>query len=131
MSLNRKMLTGIFIRNITEKVRSSSWLFCKVSFKYLKYTGQFSWTILMGCTLMILHIIFSERFKCLLLYSKHISRKVNNEGLKNIRSSPPEMLYYGNVLQICSKFTGEHPWRNTISMNCFFVNLLHIFRTPF
>ena len=44
------------------------------------------------------------------------------------------------VLKICSKFTGEHPCRNAISIKllCNFieialrhVNLLHIFRTPF
>ena len=48
------------------------------------------------------------------------------------------------VLQICSKFTGEHPYQSVISIEllssfieialwhgCSRVNLLHIFRTPF
>ena len=48
------------------------------------------------------------------------------------------------ALKICSKFTGQHPCRNTISIKllCNFievtlrsgyspVNLLHIFKTPF
>ena len=60
VSLNRQMLTEIFIRNINEKVRSSSWLFCNVSFKYWKCTRKFLWKILMGCTLIILHMIFSR-----------------------------------------------------------------------
>ena len=75
VSLNRQMLTEIFIRNINEKVRSSSWLFCNVSFKYWKCTRKFLWKILMGCTLIILHMIFSKGFTCIPLYSKHISRK--------------------------------------------------------
>ena len=48
------------------------------------------------------------------------------------------------VLKICSKFTGEHPYRSVISIKlqssfietplrhgCSLVNLLHIFRAPF
>ena len=35
-------------------------------------------------------------------------------------------------LKLCSKFTGEHPWRSAISITlrheCSPVNLLHIFR---
>ena len=73
--LKRQMLTEIFIRNLSEKVRSSCWLFCKVSFKYLKRARQFLWKILIGCTLIILRMIFSKGSTCILLYSKHISRK--------------------------------------------------------
>ena len=60
------------------------------------------------------------------------------------RSSHPEMFLRKGVLKICSKFTGEHPSQNVISIKllCSFieialwhvssaVNLLHIFRTPF
>ena len=56
------------------------------------------------------------------------------------RSNPPEVFLGKGVLQICSKFTGEHPCRNEISIKvheialrhgCSPVNLLHIFRTPF
>ena len=60
------------------------------------------------------------------------------------RSSHPEVLLEKVVLKICSKFTGEHPCQNVISIKllCTFititlrhkfcpVNLRHIFRTPF
>ena len=65
--------------------------------------------------------------------------------LSNIfRSSPPEVFLGKDVLKICSKFTGEYPFRSVISKKLFCtfveitfrhgcspVNLLHIFRTPF
>ena len=60
------------------------------------------------------------------------------------RSSCPEVFLRKGVLKICSKFTGEHPYRIVISIKllsnfieitfqhgCSPVNLLHIFRTPF
>ena len=60
------------------------------------------------------------------------------------RSSPSEVFTGKGVLKKCSKFTGEHPCRNAISINlqsnfiqialwhgCTFVNLLHIFRASF
>ena len=60
------------------------------------------------------------------------------------RSSPPELFLGKGALKICSKFTGEHPCRNVISIKlqsnfteitlrhgCSVVNLLHIIRTPF
>ena len=58
-------------------------------------------------------------------------------------NSCPEVFLRRGVLKICSKFTGEHPCRSTISikMQSNFieialrhgrsVNLLHILRTPF
>ena len=62
----------------------------------------------------------------------------------NLRSSPPEVLLEKAVLEICSKFTGEHPCQSAISIKlqnnfieialwhgCSLVNLLHIFRTSF
>ena len=62
----------------------------------------------------------------------------------NNRNSPPEMFLEKDVLKICSKFTEEHSCRRMISIKllcnfieitlwhgCFFVNLLHIFRTSF
>ena len=63
--------------------------------------------------------------------------------IKFIRSSLAEVFLKKGVLKICSKFTGEHPCRNVISIKllCNFieitlwhgcsVNFLHIFRTPF
>ena len=60
------------------------------------------------------------------------------------KSSRPEVFLVKGVLKICSKFTGEHPYRSAISIKllcnfiditlrrgCSPVNLLHIFRTPF
>ena len=54
-----------------------------------------------------------------------------------VRSSHPEVFLGKSVLKICSKFTGEHPCRNVISISialrhgCSPVNLLHFFRTSF
>ena len=60
------------------------------------------------------------------------------------RNNRPEVFLGKVVLKICSEYTGEHPWRSTISIKllCNFieitlrqgyspVNLLHIFTTPF
>ena len=55
------------------------------------------------------------------------------------RSSRPEVFLRKGVLKICSKFTGERPYRRAISIKFIEialrharspVNLLHIFRTP-
>ena len=61
-----------------------------------------------------------------------------------LRSSRPEVFLRKAVPKICSKFTGEQPCRNAISIKlqsnfieialrhgCSPVNLLHIFRTLF
>ena len=40
------------------------------------------------------------------------------EGYKS-RSSPPEVFLGKGVLKICSKFTGEHPCQNAISIKLF------------
>ena len=60
------------------------------------------------------------------------------------RSSRPEVFLRKGILNVCSKFTGEHPCRSVISIKLqsnFIeialrhgfspVNLLHLFRTPF
>ena len=50
------------------------------------------------------------------------------------RSSHPEVFLVKGVLEICSRFTGEHPCRNveiTLRHGYSPVNLLHIFRTHF
>ena len=60
------------------------------------------------------------------------------------RSSHPAVFLRKVVLKICSKFTGEDPYRSVVSIKlqnnfikitlrhgCFPVNLLHIFKTPF
>ena len=66
------------------------------------------------------------------------------EGRWNTRSSRQEVFLRKVVLRICSKFTGEHPYRSAISIKlhsnfieitfrhgCSPVNLLYIFRIPF
>ena len=63
-----------------------------------------------------------------------------NEPQKN----PPEVVLKKGIPKICSKFTGEHPWRCVISIKllcsfieitlrhgCSPVNLLHSLGTPF
>ena len=61
----------------------------------------------------------------------------------SFRSCPPELFLGKGALNICSKFTGEHPCRrkhgcfqwnfieNTLRCGCSPINLLHIFRTSF
>ena len=42
---------------------------------------------------------------------------LNNPGkLLNMRSSHPEVFLGKGILEICSKFTGEHPSRSAISI---------------
>ena len=72
------------------------------------------------------------------------SDAVQKLRFKKLRRSHPEMFFGRVALKICSKFTGEHPYRSPISIKLLFnfieialqhgcspVNLLHIFRTPF
>ena len=60
------------------------------------------------------------------------------------RNNLPEVFLGKGVLKVCSKCTGKHPWRSTISIKlqsnfievalrhrCYPVNLLHIFGTTF
>ena len=62
----------------------------------------------------------------------------------SVRSIRPEVFLENGVLKICSKFTGQHPFRSAISIKLLSnfieitlrnefstVNLLHIFRTTF
>ena len=60
---------------------------------------------------------------CGLILVVLIRYAVQFQILRQSRSNPSEVFLEKGVLKICSKFTGEHPWRS--------VNLLHIFRTPF
>ena len=72
-----------------------------------------------------------------------MSRYLKNK-FRKYRGSHPEVFLGKGVLKICSKFKGEHPCRNVMSIKliCNFieitllrgfypVNLLRIFRTPF
>ena len=84
----------------------------------------------------------------LLIINNFISQRntynTSSKRLKSSRSSHPEVFLGKRVWKICSKFTGEHPCRSTLSIKllcnfieialrygCSPVNLLHIFRTPF
>ena len=79
----------------------------------------------------------------LLFKVKRFFKAIIDASLR-LSSSPPELFLKKDVPKICSKFTGEHPWRTAISIKlqsnfieialphgCSPVNLLHIFRTPF
>ena len=77
-------------------------------------------------------------------YDNHrLNRQASPQGSCD-RSSHPEMFLRKGVLEICSKFTGEHTCQSAISIKllcnfieitlwhgCSTVNLLHIFRTSF
>ena len=76
--------------------------------------------------------------------SQRNTYNTSSKRLKSSRSSHPEVFLGKSVWKICSKYTGEHPCRSTISIKllcnfieialrhgCSPVNLLHIFRTPF
>ena len=56
-----------------------------------------------------------------------------NQFQSNIKSGRSEVPLVKGVLEIRSKFTGEHPCRSAITLQHEYspVNLLHIFRTPF
>ena len=67
-----------------------------------------------------------------------------SNGSAIFRNSRPKVFLGKSVLNICSKFTGEHPCRNVISIKslcnfieaairheCYPVNLLHIFTWSF
>ena len=81
--------------------------------------------------------------------SKYKSNKTEDNRQNRLnnsifRSSLPEVFFEKDVLEMCNKFTREHPYRSGISIKllcnftkialrrgCSRVNLLHIFRTPF
>ena len=102
--------------------------------------------------LLVSVCIFTRKFSVLtitLFLLKTVHTKLNLQYLifdflRKYRSSHPEVFLEKGVLQICSKFTGEHPYRSVISKKlqnnfieitlwhaCSPVNLLHYFRTPF
>ena len=76
--------------------------------------------------------------------SQRNTYNTSSKRLKSSRSSHPEVFLGKSVWKICSKYTGEHPCRSTISIKllcnfieialqygCSPINLLYIFRTPF
>ena len=85
-----------------------------------------------------------ERKKLLRWNKKHSPSFLKGFQSRKYRSSHPGVFLGKGVLKIYSKFTGEHPYRSTISIKLlsnfieialrhgfFPLNLLHIFRTPF
>ena len=83
-------------------------------------------------------IIFKFQGKSIQIF-KHLK-----SPFTRFRSSRPEVFLRKGVLEICSKFTGEHPCQSvilikllcnfieiTVRHGCFPVNLLQIFRTSF
>ena len=82
------------------------------------------------------YILYRDRFRSLICRKK---------GFVVIQQSSRLEIFLEKVaLKICTKFTGEHPCRNVISIKliCIFIqitlqhgcspgNLLHIFRAPF
>ena len=87
--------------------------------------------------------VFSPRWKVLVSQKKFtprwISPRLRVTCLRKhtcIRCSHPEVFQGKHVLKICSKFTGEHPYRSAISIKllqhgCSPLNFLHVFRTAF
>ena len=84
-------------------------------------------------------------FLCMLnLREKSAMETFTVLNISSFTSSLPEVFLGKGVLNICSKFTGEHPCQSAISLKlqvnffeitlrygCFLVNWLHVFRTPF
>ena len=57
----------------------------------------------------------------LCVFTTHILWRERAKTIKIVtatpfRSSHPEVLFWKGVLQICIKFTWEHPWRSVISI---------------
>ena len=81
---------------------------------------------------------------CSYLFTQQFLKYLGDNLGVRYRSSTLEVLLGKDVLKICSKFNGEHPCRNVVSITllCNFIEialrhgrspviLLHIFRTPF
>ena len=98
---------------------------------------------------LILVQLFKQKFICPLWEKWYCSLNTDDLisyetwPLWSARSSHREVFFEKCVLKICSKFTGEDPYRSLISIKllcsfieitlpheCSPVNLLHIFRTP-
>ena len=68
---------------------------------------------------------FSSSQEHLVIYANLVFRDVLIQIIDQIIvvmtiSSPPDMFLRKGVLKICSKFTGEHPCRNVISIKSYF-----------
>ena len=80
---------------------------------------------------------------CSSISKKHEHGKIIKKCQIGKFDYPPELFLGKGVLKICSKFTGEHPYRSVISIKlqsnfieitlrhgCSLVALLHNFRAP-
>ena len=97
--------------------------------------------------IMVVHwekFIFFHSFLKQILFIIMIVLRQISWSMFIFRSSHPEVFIEKGVPKICSKFTGEYPWRSVISIKllcnfieitlrhgCSPVNLLYIFRAPF
>ena len=94
-----------------------------------EYTKYFSYAI--SCNMNCYQ--FSYRTSC---FQNNCPDSYSAEEISRSRSSHLKVFLRKGVRKICSKFTGEHPYRcNFIEValrhGCSPVNLLHIFRTHF
>ena len=103
---------------------------------FLQQPVNFIW----GCLfLKFIHFWNWDVLYMFFLFGGYFTRNLT----KNFRSSPPEVFLGKGVLKICSRFTGEHPYRRGISIKlsnfieialrhvCSLVNFPHNFRAPF
>ena len=97
-------------------------LICKV-FESKKFMNDFSLP-----PLVLIFFNFTVTFE----HNQHIDlifpsglSQVSSDFMYQFRSSPPEVFLGKGILQICGKFTGEHPCRSVISIK------LVIFDTSF
>ena len=118
----------------------------RISERVLQENKAWIWSPLLKKTLFFCTVIFNSfETNVPLSYSMNTSEKFwFSDVLRRYRSSRPEVFLEKGVLKICSKFTGEYPYQNTISIKlqsnfieitllhgCSSVNMLHIFRTAF
>ena len=122
------------IKNTHEyKIRIISMKFCASN-----VSGKFLFS-----SFFIFHLVLFWRISVILESYFRYYRSVQVQ-FDTSRSRHPEVFLEKAVPKICSKFTGEHPGRSVISIKllcnfieivlwqgCSFVNLPHIFSTPF
>ena len=107
---------------------------------------SFSFTYKRDCFILRIAVLFPSFFPLFGSPSMHFGGWAALCGSELITeaSGPPGVVLGKGVLKICSKFTGEHPCRNVISIKLQsisieipllhwypLVNLLYIIRTPF
>ena len=144
------MFTGQTTKNIKEYIEENDCAIVYVSNNMTHYFQPLDLTV----NAVAKHFL-KDKFE--LWYANEVKKKLD-EGTKvynifstltfnvlksSFKSSHPEGFLRKGVLKICSKLTGEHPYRSVISIKllcnykialrhgCCPAHLLHIFRTPF